>query len=111
MCFATALRASLFVLLTGACACAIAADQAKSGTSGPAAASPKTLSAPAPRPTHAEGRLVCDNKAYRLSTGTGNGTCVSGVGNGDCQDGANSAAATCKNGCGKTTGKGSCREE
>lgn len=111
MFFATALRASLFVLLAGASACAMAADQAKSGNSGPAAASPKTLSAPAPRPTHAEGRLVCDKKSYRLSTGTNSGTCVSGVGNGDCQDGANSSAATCKNGCGKSTGKGSCREE
>lgn len=109
--FATIFRASLLVLLAGLSAYALAADPPKSGNSGPAAAAPKTLSAPTPRPTHAEGRLVCDKKAYRLSTGTGSGTCVSGVGNGDCQDGANSSAATCKHGCGKSTGKGSCREE
>lgn len=71
----------------------------------------KTIGNPV-RPTHStDGRLVCDNRAFRISTGTSGGSCSTGVGNGDCSDGGNSTSVTCKSGCGKSTGKASCRQE
>lgn len=76
----------------------------------PAPAS-RDLATPPPRPTHAVGRLVCTDRSFKISTGTGGGSCLSSVSEGECKDGGNSANVSCKDGCGKTTGKGTCTEE
>lgn len=109
--FKTALRTLLFGLVAGASAYAMAGDVAAPQGSSQSKASTMTLSAGKPRPTHAVGKLACDSKTYLISTGTDSGDCVTGIGNGDCKDGANSSSATCKDGCGASTGKGTCTEK
>lgn len=89
---------------------AMPAAQAEQGGASHHAPANTKLGTP-PRVVKAKGRLVCNDKVYLFSTGTGGGSCVSGVGNGDCQDGANSSSATCKGGCGATSGKGTCTTE
>ncbi len=112
--FATASRYALLIFLTGNVAYVLAGDrqaaqnQDASTTTNPAS---NELSAPPPRPTRAIGKLVCSDKTYKMSTGTGGGSCLSGVSEGECKDGSNGASATCKAGCGPTTGKGTCTTE
>ncbi|GEM_PF-3590863 len=57
--------------------------------------------------------LECKDKgkSYELSTGTTTGSCTPNNGEAmTCTDnGTNTASATCENGCGKTTGAGSCK--
>lgn len=109
---------ALFILLSGNAACVLAADRpldkaqdtATAASPAPVSAS-NELSAPKPRPTRAVGKLVCTGKTYKISTGTGGGSCLSSASEGECKDGANGASATCKTGCGPTTGKGTCTTE
>lgn len=118
--FTPVLRCAIFVLVAGTTAQAIAGERPTStsqdaSTTSTADSTPMSasteLSAPPPRPTRAVGRLVCTGKTFKISTGTGNGSCVSGASEGECKDGGNSASATCKDGCGPTTGKGTCTTE
>ncbi|WP_372013599.1 hypothetical protein [Pseudoxanthomonas sp. 10H] len=116
----SSLRCFLLVLLGIAAPTALAderppakvKDAAQSATPARAPApAARDLAAPAPRPTHAVGRLVCTDRSFKISTGTGGGSCLSSVSEGECKDGVNSATVSCKDGCGKTTGKGTCTEE
>lgn len=72
---------------------------------------PKRAAAPV-RYAHASIEKTCGNVTYRLSTGTGKGTCASGVAVAECTDGAgNTARMYCERGCTVTTGSGACEEK
>jgi hypothetical protein len=76
----------------------------------PAAPAP-LRAAPAVRYAHATIEKTCGGVTYRLSTGTGKGTCATGVSIAECTDGAgNTARMYCERGCTLTTGAGACEE-
>lgn len=55
---------------------------------------------------------TCGNVTYRLSTGSGKGTCATGVAVAECTDGAgNTARMYCERGCTVVTGSGACEEK
>lgn len=55
---------------------------------------------------------TCGNITYRLSTGTGKGSCATGVSVAECTDGAGATARMyCERGCTLTTGSGACEEK
>ncbi|MFC3077057.1 hypothetical protein ACFODL_03025 [Phenylobacterium terrae] len=74
-------------------------------------AAPPKAAAPV-RYARASIEKTCGGVTYRLSTGTGKGTCASGVSVAECTDGAgNTARMYCERGCTLTTGSGACEEK
>ena len=64
------------------------------------------------RYAHASIEKTCGALTYRLSTGTGKGTCATGAAVAECTDGAgNTARMYCDRGCTLTTGSGACEEK
>jgi hypothetical protein len=85
----------------------VAIQPARTETAAPAA---KKLVPPV-RYAMASIEKTCGNVTYRLSTGSGKGTCATGVAVAECTDGAgNTARMYCERGCTVVTGSGACEE-
>jgi hypothetical protein len=63
-------------------------------------------------PQQAGTTLLCADHAFHVTTGTAAGTCTTdfAAGSGACVDGSNSSTASCRTGCGTTTGAGDCTQ-